>query len=158
MRTAGLLRFAPRYTEASGRVAVELYKAEIEAQLRTPGLGGFSLLELNDYPGQTMGIVGILDVFWDSKGLVKPEQWRRFCAPVVPLLRFPKRVYTIDDTFAATAEVANYGPRDLPAVGAIWRSRMRPASSLRRENCRPRGSLRAGLPRSAGLKCPWTTW
>jgi len=121
LRAAGLLRFAPRYSEASGRVAVELYKAEIEAELRTPGLGGFSLLELNDYPGQTMGIVGILDVFWDSKGLVKPEQWRRFCAPVVPLLRFPKRVYTIDDTFAATAEVANYGPRDLSSVGAIWK-------------------------------------
>jgi hypothetical protein len=120
MKTAGLLHLAPRYTEASGRVAVELYKAEVETQLRTPGLGGFSLLELNDYPGQTMGIVGILDVFWDSKGLISPERWRRFCSPVVPLLRFPKRVYTNRETFAATAEVANYGPRDLPAVTATW--------------------------------------
>jgi len=120
MKTAGLLCLAPRYTQATGHVAVELYKAEIEAELRTSGLGGFSLLELNDYPGQTMGIVGILDVFWDSKGLVTPERWRRFCSPVVPLLRFPKRVYTSAEKFVATAEVANYGPRDLPAVTATW--------------------------------------
>ena len=77
-------------------------------------------LELNDYPGQATGTVGILDVFWDSKGLIAPERWRRFCSPVVPLLRFPKRVYTSAEKFAATAEVANYGPRDLPAVTASW--------------------------------------
>ena len=111
MKTAGLLHLAPRYSEASGRVAVELYKAEIEAELRTPGLGGFSLLELNDYPGQTMGIVGMLDVFWDSKGLISPERWRRFCSAGGAVARFPKRVYTNRETFAATAEVANYGPR-----------------------------------------------
>jgi hypothetical protein len=120
LQRAGLLHLAPRYTEATGRLAVELYKAEIETQLRTSGLGGFSLLELNDYPGQAMGTVGILDVFWDSKGLIAPERWRRFCAPMVPLLRFPKRVYTSAEKFVATAEVANYGPRDLPAVTATW--------------------------------------
>ncbi len=121
LKATGLLHLAPRYVEATGRLAVELYKAEIETQLRTSGLGGFSLLELNDYPGQALGTVGILDAFWDSKGLITPERWRRFCSPVVPLLRFPKRVYSSAETFSATAELANYGPRDLPAVTATWR-------------------------------------
>ena len=28
------------------------YKADIEAALRTPGLAGFQLLDLHDFPGQ----------------------------------------------------------------------------------------------------------
>ena len=31
----------------------------------------------------------------------------------MPLLRMPKRTYTRDEPFEATAEVANYGPSDL---------------------------------------------
>ena len=115
-----LLDLAPRYVEATGRHAVLIYKEEIEVQLRTPRLAGFSLLGLRDYPGQGTALVGPLDSFWDSKGVVTPEAHRRYCGPVVPLLRLPKRTFTIDEPLSAAVEVANFGPRDLPGVETLW--------------------------------------
>ena len=53
---------------ASGRFQIQCYKEEIEANLRTPGLSGFQLLDLHDYLGQGTALIGILDAFWQSKG------------------------------------------------------------------------------------------
>ena len=85
----GLLDLAPRYVQACGRFATLLYKEEIEVLLRTEGYAGFSLLDLHDYPTQGTALVGPLDPFWDSKGFISPEAYRRFCGPTVPLLRIP---------------------------------------------------------------------
>lgn len=57
------------YIKASGDLAVKLYKEDIEAALRTKDFGGFELLSLSDYTGQSTATVGILDVFYESKGL-----------------------------------------------------------------------------------------
>lgn len=114
----GMLGQNKAFAQASGRFSVLLYKDEIEASLRTWPHGGFQVLEARDYPGQGTAIVGWLDAFWDSKGLVEPAEFRRFCAPTVALMRMPRRVYTSDDTFAAQAEFANYGPKDLRSAAA----------------------------------------
>ncbi|MHC4205930.1 MAG: sugar-binding domain-containing protein, partial [Planctomycetota bacterium] len=37
---------------ASGKLQALLYKEEIESALRTPGFGGFQLLDIHDFPGQ----------------------------------------------------------------------------------------------------------
>jgi len=118
-----LLDLAPKFVEASGPFAVLLYKEEIEVLLRTPGYGGFSLLDLHDYPTQGTALVGPLDPFWDSKGFIAPAAWRQFCGPTVPLLRLPKRTYSMDETFQATADLAHYGPADLPEARPVWRIR-----------------------------------
>ena len=115
-----LLGLAPEYVAASGKFATLLYKEEIEVLLRTPGYGGFSLLDLHDYPTQGTALVGPLDPFWNSKGFVTPEVFRRYCSATVPLLRMPKRTYTSDETFAATADLAHYGPADLAAAQPVW--------------------------------------
>jgi hypothetical protein len=115
-----LLDLAPKYVEASGKLATVCYKDEIERMLRTPGFGGFSLLALNDYPKQGTALVGAFDAFWDSKGFVAPEVIRHYFGPTVPLLRFPKRTYTSDQPFKAKAEIANYGPADLPNAQPVW--------------------------------------
>jgi len=115
-----LRELEPEFFEASGRFATLLYKEEIEALLRTAGYGGFSLLDLHDYPTQGTALVGPLDAFWNSKGFVTPETFRRYCSPVVPLLRLPKRTYTSEDLFGAIAEIANYGAVDLPNALAVW--------------------------------------
>ena len=78
-----------------------LYKEEIEHALKTPGISGFQLLDLHDFPGQGTALVGLLNAFWESKGILTGEEFREFCAPVVPLLRFPKAVYTNNETFEA---------------------------------------------------------
>lgn len=96
---------------ASGRFQLACYKEEIEANLRTPGLAGFQLLDLHDYVGQGTALVGVLDPFWESKGYVDAAEWRQFCSPVVPLARLTKRVFTADQRIEADVEVANYGLR-----------------------------------------------
>ena len=105
---------------ASGRLQVLCYKEEIESALRTPGFGGFQLLDLHDFPGQGTALVGVLDPFWNSKPYCTPEAYRRFCGPVVPLLRTGKRVLTGGGWLSAKIDVANYGPRDVPGAVVTW--------------------------------------
>jgi len=103
-----MLSLSSSFTQASGKFSARLYKEEIERVLRTPGTSGFQLLDLHDFPGQGTALIGILDAFWDSKGLVTPEEHRMYCSAIVPLIRFDKAVYTNDQQFTATAEVANF--------------------------------------------------
>src|SRR5690606_25216923 len=70
LQKKGLLHLAPSFTMASGKFSANLYKEEIERALKTKGISGFQLLDLHDFPGQGTALVGILDAFWDSKGLV----------------------------------------------------------------------------------------
>ncbi len=118
-----LLAQEPDFVQACGRFATLLYKEEIEVLLRTPDYGGFSLLDLHDYPTQGTALVGPLDAFWNAKGFVTPKQFRRYCSPTVPLLRMPKRIYTSDETFTANADLANYGPADLGGAQPVWNIR-----------------------------------
>ena len=76
---------AKTFHQATGHFSIECYKADMEYAFRTPGFGGFQLLDLQDYPGQGSALVGILDAFMDSKGIVAPETFYGFCAPLVPL-------------------------------------------------------------------------
>ncbi len=104
----GLLDLADDFTHASGKLATILYKEEIERALKTPSFDGFQLLQLQDFPGQGTALVGLLDAFWDSKGVVSAEEFRQFNSEVVPLLRFEKAVYETGETYKASIEVANF--------------------------------------------------
>lgn len=89
LKSNGLYSQAPAFSRATGRFSLECYKADIEYALRTPGFGGYQMLDLQDYPGQGSALVGILDAFMDSKGIVDPETFHGFCSPVVPLAFIP---------------------------------------------------------------------
>ena len=89
--------------------------------MRTPGIGGFELLDLHDFPGQGTALVGVLDPFWESKGYITPAQYRRFCNATVPLARVLKRVWTTDETLSAEVEVAHFGPAPLENAVATWK-------------------------------------
>jgi hypothetical protein len=106
---------------ASGRLQTLCYKEEIESALRTPGMGGFELLDLHDFPGQGTALVGVLDPFWEPKGYVTAEQYRRFCNHTVPLARLARRVFTTDEVLEADVEVAHFGPAPLAGVVTRWR-------------------------------------
>ena len=120
LEAKGMLDQAANFVRASGALAVLDYREEIETALRTEGFGGFQLLDLEDYPGQGTALVGILDAFMDSKGLISPEAWREFCSPTVPLVRFSKYGWTTDETFQGQVAVANYGPDSLPHAVIEW--------------------------------------
>jgi beta-galactosidase len=116
----GVLEYNKEFAHASGRYQLACYKEEIEANLRTPGLGGFQLLDLHDYTGQGTALVGLLDPFWEEKGYVKADEWRRFCSPTVPLAKLTQRVFTGNDTLDATFGVAHYGSVALTNVSVKW--------------------------------------
>jgi hypothetical protein len=120
LRAKGMGDEGHAFFEATGHEAVLLYKEEIENLLRTPGIAGYSLLDLHDYPGQGTALIGLLDPFWDSKGFITPEEHKRYCGATVPLLSFAKRTYATTEPFSAKAEITHFGPADLPAAQPEW--------------------------------------
>lgn len=119
LRKKRMLDLAPSFSLASGKFAANLYKEEIERALKTKGGSGFQLLDLHDFPGQGTALVGILDAFWDSKGLVTAEEHSKYCSAIVPLLRFEKATWTNDETFKGVIEVANFS-RPISKIITSW--------------------------------------
>ena len=120
LQKKGRLDNATALTHNSGKLAAILYKEDIERALRTPGLSGIQLLDLHDFPGQSTATVGLLDSFWDSKGIILPAEFRRFCAPVVPLLKMEKRAWKNNETFTAKIEVADFGETPVDKRSIRW--------------------------------------
>lgn len=145
LESNGLASRLPAFVEASARFQMVQYKAEHEAMLRTRDYSGYQLLMLHDFTGQSEALVGILDPFWESKGVVRARDVRRWNAPTVVLARFPKFVWTADETFRAEFQVADYsGKRDLR--GPIrWSLKARDGRGVARGDCERRGSGTGGL-------------
>ncbi|MBR0181485.1 MAG: glycoside hydrolase family 2 [Prevotella sp.] len=120
LQKKGLLHKADDYLKASGKLAAILYKEEMERAMKTPQQSGFQLLDLHDFPGQGTALVGLLDAFWDSKGLVEPQRFREACAPVVPLAQFDKAVWKADETFTARVDIANYSLESMEGKTICW--------------------------------------
>lgn len=113
LEKAGMPDQANDFFRASGALSALCYRADIETAIRTKGFGGFQLLDLQDFPGQGTALIGMLDVFMDSKGLITPEEWRAFCSETVPLLKMEKYTWTNDEKFHGLVSFANYGPDDV---------------------------------------------
>lgn len=121
LRKNGMEQLADSFVYASGRLQTLCYKMDIEAALRTPGMAGFQLLGLNDFPGQGTALVGVLDPFWEEKGYVDGREFRSFCGPTVPLARFPKMVWTNRETLKASLEVAHFGTEPIQKAVLEWK-------------------------------------
>ena len=96
------------FQQATGHFAVECYKADMEYAYRTPGFGGFQMLDLQDFPGQGSALVGILDAFMDSKGIVEPETFYGFNAPIIPLAKFEDYCWNNDQILNIQLAISNY--------------------------------------------------
>jgi len=116
----GLLSRDKDFAYASGRYQLACYKEEIEANLRTPGMDGFQLLDLHDYLGQGTALVGLLDAFWEEKDYVTAQEFRRFNNATVPLAMFSKQVFTSNERLTVPVEVAHFGEHPLDNVAASW--------------------------------------
>jgi len=112
IEAAGMLDRAHDFVMASGALSAICYREDIELALRTPGFGGIQLLDIMDFPGQSTALVGMLNVFMESKGLIEAEEWRQFCSEVVPLLRIKQLSWTTDEELTGQVQVAHYGPED----------------------------------------------
>jgi len=112
---------AGKFLMASGKLQALCYKGEIEAALRTPGMAGFELLALNDYTGQGTALVGVLNVFWQSKGYIDAKAFRSFCNAIVPLAEIPKFTYYNDEVFHASIKLANFSSDTIRHDVAVWK-------------------------------------
>jgi hypothetical protein len=115
-----MLNQAESFLQASGKLQAIVYKEEIESALRTPGMGGFQLLGLQDFPGQGTALVGVVDPFWDSKGYISAEEYRRFAGETVPLARMSKRTWYTDESFSADVEIAHFGNVPIENARPVW--------------------------------------
>jgi hypothetical protein len=120
LKDANMLDLSHDFMRASGALAAICQREDIEAALRTPGLGGFHLLDLQDFPGQGTALVGMLNVFMESKGIITPEERRQHCCETVPLLLMEKYTWTTDETFTGEIKVAHYGAADMLNARVNW--------------------------------------
>jgi hypothetical protein len=120
LEEAGMADQAMQFFRASGAASMLCYREDIEMAIRTPGFGGFQLLDLQDFPGQGSALVGILDAFMDSKGLVTPEVFMQYCNRVVPLLIMEKYCWENTETFEAKIQVANYAEKAFEKQKVSW--------------------------------------
>ncbi|MEL7589596.1 MAG: sugar-binding domain-containing protein [Prolixibacteraceae bacterium] len=120
LRDRHMLDQAQAFMEASGKFQVIQKKEEIESYLRTPGMAGYHLLQLNDFPGQGTSPVGVVDVLWNPKSYVTAAEFSRFQSDRTSLLRTSSFVWTNDQTFKAVAEAVNFGESALQDVVIGW--------------------------------------
>lgn len=115
LKDRGMADMAEKFLASSGKLQLLCYKAEIEKSLRTPGLGGFQLLGLQDFPGQGTALVGTMNVFWKDKPYSSAKAFARFCNSTVPLMKTAKFVYSNAEHLKAAIEVYHFGEKDLDA-------------------------------------------
>ncbi len=112
LETSGMGHLDSLFQQASGRWSAICYKAEMEAALRTKDMAGFQLLDLQDFPGQGTALVGVLDAFMDSKGVISEEEWSMSCNDVTLLAEINKFCWNADEPFVAQIKVSNYSNKN----------------------------------------------
>jgi beta-galactosidase len=117
----GVLEQNHAFAWASGRFQLECYKEEIEANLRTPGLSGFQLLDLHDYLGQGTALIGLVDAFWQPKSYVTAAEFHRFNSATVPLARLAQRTFTTAETLTSDVELYHFGEQPLAGAVPYWK-------------------------------------
>lgn len=112
LQEKGLYAKHEAYFRSAGKLAVDCYRRELETALRSRELSGFQLLDLQDFPGQGTALVGVLNAFMESKGLVTPEEWCTFCAPCVVLGRMERFVLAAGQELTMGVMVSESNPEE----------------------------------------------
>lgn len=119
---AGLADMELPFHYASGCLAYECYKADIELCISTPEFGGFQMLDIKDYPGQGSALVG----FYDAQMLPKRffehyyDQKLPFCAPIVPLAKAERLTYEQNEQINVDLLLSNYTEDDITNAPLLW--------------------------------------
>jgi len=121
----GLTGRVDEFIQASGIHIARTYKENIERARRTAGLAGIQLLDIRDFPGQGHATTGLLDMFWDSKGLIEPETFAQFNGAVVLLMRAASPTFWNTHPIVVDIDVSNFGAAALQGEDLGWRLRDR---------------------------------
>lgn len=109
-KAAGMEKDFERFFKASGTFAVNCYREELEMMHRSRYMAGYQLLDLQDYTGQNTSLVGVLNSFMESKGLIDEKSWRRFCSDEVLSVSFDGYIYEDGDIFNAQIILSHFNP------------------------------------------------
>ncbi len=155
LEKAGLAEYAEAYAGATGRFAAECYKNEIETALRSERLAGFQLLDLQDFTGQGTALVGVLDAFMESKGVVSLKQWQGFCHDRVLLGCLPGYVFTAGEELTLPVKLYAYGPE--PVADPVVEIELRCEAAHICRQLSAQGSFQDGLYHlgNVNLTMPW---
>ena len=119
LEEAGMFHRWRDFFHASGALAADCYRRDIETALRSSMMSGFQLLDIQDFPGQGVATVGILNANMRSKGLITPEEWRRFCGETVVLAELDGFVYSAADEIQCGLLISSTEP-GFSAERILW--------------------------------------
>lgn len=124
LENKGMLSYAADIHRASGMLAFNCYKLEIEAAMRSEYISGFQLLDLQDFPGQCIALVGMLDPFMEEKSFVSEfglrKKWRGFCSDIVILAEISSFVVTVGEELRIPVSIRNMSGRPLIGKRLCW--------------------------------------
>ena len=113
------------FHRASGLFAFQCYKLEIEAAMRSQILAGFQLLDLQDFTGQGVASVGMLDPFMDEKSFVTENdlrsKWLGFCSDAVLLAEIDSFVLEYRQKVTLPVYFRYMRPDELNGAKMSWR-------------------------------------
>lgn len=110
MKETGVFEFSDKFFRASGKFAAACYKNDIEAMVRSEKLSGFQMLDLQDFPGQGVALVGILNACMKSKNAISQKAWNGFCADTVALAELEKYVFANNEKIKINFLVSTTNP------------------------------------------------
>ncbi|NMA80128.1 MAG: beta-glucuronidase [Clostridiales bacterium] len=141
---AGMLHRAQDFFMASGQFAAQCYKDEMEAALRTSELAGFQLLDLQDFTGQGTALVGVLNSFMESKGVITEEGWNASCSDRVLLAKLPHFIYKCGEQLSFDVALSQYA-KDATVNPTLKVSLLQGEEVLHTESHNIEGEFKAGL-------------
>lgn len=124
LAAAGMGELAEIFHRASGMLAYNCYKLEIEAAMRSEYISGFQLLDLQDFTGQGGAFVGMLDPFMDEKSFVRDnglrEKWQGFCSDAAVLAEIESFVLTVGERVTIPVLLRYTCPERLTGASVRW--------------------------------------
>ncbi|MCM1530214.1 MAG: hypothetical protein NC093_09500 [Alistipes sp.] len=125
LRARNMLHLAEKFHYSSGMFAYNCYKSEIEAVMRSQYISGFQLLDLQDFTGQGMAFVGMLNGLMEEKAFVREndlrKKWLGFCSDCVILCEIEDFVLTKGQTVKVPVKLRYSGSGSLTGKSISWK-------------------------------------
>ncbi len=124
LKAKNMLHLADKFHYSSGMLAYNCYKTEIEAAMRSKYISGFQLLDLQDFTGQGMAFVGMLNGLMEEKSFVRKnnlrEKWLGFCSNCTILCEISDFVLTKDQKIKVPVKLRYSGSGSLIGKSISW--------------------------------------
>lgn len=119
-----MLSYSEDFHMASGMLAFNCYKLEIEAAMRSKLISGFQLLDIQDFPGQCVALVGMLNSLMREKSFVKEHdlrrKWTGFCSDAAVFAEIESFILKTGESLTLPVMMRYMRPEKLIGKELIW--------------------------------------